>query len=318
MPWDDRTRRRLKLRDLDILMAVVQAGSMGKAAERLNMSQSAVSKSIADLEHTLGVHLLDRSRRGIEPTMYGRALDRCGVTIFDDLRQGLKLIEFLSDPTVGELRIGTTPALAAAVMPAIIEQLSRQYPCIAFHVAEGDTTVLFRELHERKMDLLVTRLPASVDDEYFEAQVLFLDALVVAAGAQNPWTRRRKVRLAELVNEPWALSPADGYIGSLVVEAFRASGLDLPPATVFTTSIHLRNNLLAGGRFMTLMPHFALQSLAKNKSLKALPIQLPTTRRPVGVVTLRNRTISPVAQLFIDCAREVAKSIAVPAQTRKS
>jgi len=103
MPWDDRIKRRLKLRDLDIVMVVMQAGSMGKAAERLHMTQSAVSKSVADLEHVLGVRLLDRSRRGVEPTMYGRALDRCGLSIFDDLRQGLRVIEFLADPTAGEL-----------------------------------------------------------------------------------------------------------------------------------------------------------------------------------------------------------------------
>src|SRR5258708_2747892 len=110
------------------------------------MTQSAVSKSVADLEHVLGVRLLDRSRRGVEPTMYGRALDRCGLSIFDDLRQGLRVIEFLADPTAGELRIGTTPALAAAVIPAIIEQLSRQYPRIVFHVTEADTVILYREL----------------------------------------------------------------------------------------------------------------------------------------------------------------------------
>jgi len=157
---------------------------------------------------------------------------------------------------------------------------------------------------------VVTRIPGPVADEHFEGQVLFLDPLIVAAGVQNPWTRRRKVTLAELMNEPWTLSPADGFIGGLVVGAFHASGLELPQATVFTTSIHLRNRLLASGRFLTLMPRFALQGFAKDGSLKALPIALPTTRRPVGVVTLKNRTIGPVAQLFIDCAREVTRPLA--------
>ena len=112
------------------------------------------------------------------------------------------------------------------------------------------------------------------------------------------------------MKEPWTLSPVDGFIGGLVVEAFRANGLDLPPTTVFTTSIHLRNSLLASGRFMTVMPRFVLQGLTSDKLLKALPIELPTTRRPVGIVTLKNRTISPVAQPFINCAREVARPLA--------
>jgi DNA-binding transcriptional LysR family regulator len=121
MPLDHRIKRRLKLRDLNILTTVIQSGSMGKAAVALAMTQSAVSKSIADLENTLGVHLVDRNRRGIEPTMYGRALNQCGLTLFDDLRQGLELIDFLADPTLGELRIGTTPALATYFLPAILE-----------------------------------------------------------------------------------------------------------------------------------------------------------------------------------------------------
>src|SRR5262245_18534625 len=128
VPWDDRIRRRLKLRDLDILMAVIQAGGMGKAANRLNMSQPAVSKAIADLEHALGVRLLDRSRQGVEPTPYGRALIKRGIAVFDELRQGVQDIEFLTDPTAGELRVGVTEPVAAAIIAPVIDGLSRQYP----------------------------------------------------------------------------------------------------------------------------------------------------------------------------------------------
>jgi DNA-binding transcriptional LysR family regulator len=106
------------------------------------------------------------------------------------------------------------------------------------------------------------------------------------------------------MNEPWTLSAADSFIGGIVAEAFRASGLKMPPTTVFTSSIHLRNRLLAGGRFLTLVPGFVVKAPTKDRSLKAQPIDLPVTRRPVGIVTLKNRTISPVAQLFIDGARE--------------
>ena len=106
MRWNDRIGRRVKLNDLHILMAVIQFGSMGMAASQLHTSQSAVSRSIADLEHALGVRLLDRGPKGIEPTKYGRALLDCGVAVFDDLRQGVKNIEFLADPTIRGLRIG--------------------------------------------------------------------------------------------------------------------------------------------------------------------------------------------------------------------
>src|SRR3954464_11784811 len=119
MQLSDRIGRRMKLQDLHVLMTVVQAGSMGKAAERLNTSQPNISRSIADLEHAFGVRLLDRHRQGIEPTEYGRALLDCGVAVFDDLRRGVKNIEFLADPTAGEVRIGSIPPLAASFVSAV-------------------------------------------------------------------------------------------------------------------------------------------------------------------------------------------------------
>src|ERR1700738_2264468 len=114
----DRARRRLKLRDLDILLVVVQRGSMAKAAAELAISQPAVSKAIADMEYTLGLRLLDRTRRGIEPTTYGRVLIKRGMTIFDELKQAAQELDFLADPTVGELRIRSSERLAAGLVAA--------------------------------------------------------------------------------------------------------------------------------------------------------------------------------------------------------
>src|SRR5438876_9361177 len=123
-----RTTRRLKLRDLHILLVVVQRGSMVKAAAELAISQPAVSRAIADMEHSLGLRLLDRGRDGIEPTVYGHALVKRGVTIFDELKQGLEELEFLADPTIGQLRIGSSESVAAGMLPTVIDRFSRQYP----------------------------------------------------------------------------------------------------------------------------------------------------------------------------------------------
>jgi DNA-binding transcriptional LysR family regulator len=137
MQWNERIGRRLKLRDLHILLAVVQQGSMAKAASELAISQPAVSKAIADVEHTLGLRLLERSRNGIEPTEYGRALVRHGVAIFDELKQGVRELEFLADPSAGEVRIGTTPPLAASFVSMVIDRLGRRFPRIVFDVTTG-------------------------------------------------------------------------------------------------------------------------------------------------------------------------------------
>src|SRR5262249_12108803 len=134
MQSSDRIGRRMKLQDLRVFMAVMQLGSMRKAAQNLNISQPAVSKAIADLEHALGVRLFDRHRQGIEATEYGRALLDCGVTIFDDLRQGVKNIEFLADPTTGEVRIGNPGTSTVSFIAGVIDRLSRRYPRLVFHV----------------------------------------------------------------------------------------------------------------------------------------------------------------------------------------
>src|SRR6266404_3747524 len=117
MELSDRIGRRMKLHDLHVLMSVVQAGSMGKAAALLNTTQPAISRSIAELEHAVGVRLLDRNRQGVAPTEYGRALLDCGAAVFDELRQGVKKIEFLVDPTVGDIRVGANEEIIGGMLP---------------------------------------------------------------------------------------------------------------------------------------------------------------------------------------------------------
>ena len=197
----------------------------------------------------IGVRLLDRNRQGVEPTEYGRALLDCGVAVFDDLRQGVKNIEFLADPTAGEVRIGSNPFLAASFVSAVVDRLSRRYPRIVFHLVTGHAETLHRELSERNVDLLIARRFGPIADERLDFEFLFDDSYVVVAGAQNPWVRRRRIELAELVNESWVLPPPESVIGSVVMEAFRASGLDYPRATVVTDSSEVRISLLATGRF---------------------------------------------------------------------
>jgi DNA-binding transcriptional LysR family regulator len=150
MHWSDRVGRRVKLRDMHILLAVAKSGSMGRAAVELAMSQPAVSKAISDLEHALGLRLLDRSPQGVEPTLYGDALLRCGTAVFDELKQGVKELQFLTNPTVGELSIGCTEPAAGGFVAAVVDQFLREYPMVLFNVVTADPATLHRrELAQR-------------------------------------------------------------------------------------------------------------------------------------------------------------------------
>jgi DNA-binding transcriptional LysR family regulator len=305
----DRIERRLKLHDVRVLMSVVQAGSMSKAAERLGTAQPALSRSIAELEHALGVRLLDRGPRGVEPTAYGRALIKRGVAVFDELRQGVEDIKFLADPTAGELRIGAGESMAAGPILVAIDRLSRQYPRISVHVATGNLERLCDELIQRNIEIAIIRISGPIVDRQLVVEKLFEDSYVVAAGAQNPWTRRRRVQLADLVNEPWVLRPFDMFAGAIIAQVFRATGLSPPQAKVFTMSINMHNRLLATGRYLGVLPSFSLRLPGAHPSFKALPVELPGTRQPTGIITVKNRTLSPLAQLFLDRLRSIVKPL---------
>src|SRR5580692_9238807 len=203
--WIDRAERRVKLRDLHILLAVAQSGSMSRAAKQLAVSQPVVSKSIADLENALGVPLLDRNSQGVKANAYGRALLDCGVAVFDDLRRGMQQIAFLSDPTVGELRVGGAGPFIDGLIPAAIARLGDRYPRIEFQVTESDPPTLCRMVRERQIDLAILRTSGSIYSEDLQSDALFEEPLFIIAGLDNPWSRRRKIDLQDLLDEPWAL-----------------------------------------------------------------------------------------------------------------
>jgi DNA-binding transcriptional LysR family regulator len=309
MEWSDRIGRRLKLRDLHILLAVVQYGSISKAADHLAISHPVVSKAIADLEQTLGVRLLDRSPKGIEPTMYGRAFLASSRAVFDELRQGVQNIEFLSNPASGELLIGSTQPMAAGLTSAVVNRLSQQYPRVVFHVIEADAVSLQRELAERNIELAIGRFPRLLRDDEVDVEMLLGERQHIVAGIENPLVRRGNITLGELVDEPWILPPLDGMAGSQIQEAFRATGLDVPRASLVTYSIPLRISLLAGGRFLTVFPKSILEFSAMRPLFAVLPVELPANPSPVGIVTLKGRTLSSLAKLFIECTRTIVKPV---------
>lgn len=307
MRWEERIGRRLKLRDLHIFMAVVERGTMASAASSLAMSQPAVSRAIADMEHALGLRLLDRSRRGVEPTPYGHALIRRGMAVFDELREGVKELQFLADPTAGELRIGSSEGMAAGLLPAIIREISRRHPRIVINVAQAlFATTQYREVHERTVDVLFGRVLAPLPEELV-VENLFDDQVVAASGRHHPLARSRRLILADLMEERWILPPPNTETGRLAVEIFASNGLQLPHASVTTLSINLMVRLLATERVVTLMPGSVLRFGGHEQTLKVLPVKLPIQQRPVGAIMLKNRTLSPIVQIFLECARKTLR-----------
>ena len=313
MDWSERIGRRIRLRDLHIVLAVAEYGSMSKASTKLAISHPVISKTISELEHTLGVKLFDRTTQGTELTTYGQVLLKCGLNVFDEMRQGLKQIEFLADPTSGQLAVGCPEIIIAGILPAIAEQFLQQYPRVQLRVFHADTALMqFDQLRQRHVELLIGRMPKPFVQDDLSSEPLLEEPFVTVAGANSQWARRRSIQLAELAREFLVLPPPDSVPGMLITEVFHAAGLELPQVRVLTLSVQLTTTLVAGGRHVGILPNSVAQFCAKRVGLKILPIQMPVLRVSVDVITLKNRTLSPLAALFIDSARGFAKSITTP------
>jgi DNA-binding transcriptional LysR family regulator len=302
--------RRIKLRQLNVLMAVSRMGSMVKAAEHLAVSQPVVSKAISDLESLLQVRLLDRGPFGVETTPHGRALLKRCAGIFDELRTSVSELGLLSDPGAGELRIGCEETLATGLLPALIDRLGRRHPRLTYEIVIADPkTLRERDLPARNVEVAIMRTEASGHDGMFEAKTLYQDRLQIVAGVDNPWARRRKIALADLIDERWCLPSADHPVGAMVLEAFRRNGLPPPARSVTVASAQCTSNLVAKGLFLGVHGRMFLRFNPPSVRLKVLPVDLPGSASPICAVTLTGRTLSPPAGVFIECAQEVTKGL---------
>jgi DNA-binding transcriptional LysR family regulator len=305
MDWADRIGRRIRLRDLHILLAVAERGSMAKASAWLSISHPVISKTIADLEHTLGVKLFDRNAQGVQLTEYGQALLKCGVTVFDEMRQGLKQIEQIADPASGELRIGCPEITMAGLLPPIVERFSRQYPRVRLAVTLANMALMqFGALRDRSVDLLIGRMPHGRLDDDLKVEILYDEPYRSVVGAESKWAKRRQLDLSDILSEPWVLPPYDSVPGVQIHDIFTAAGFQPPEPTVATLSVQLTVSLIAGGRYVGILPMSVAQFNAGPRRLKLSPVKLTPTHSAMGIITISNRTVSPLAELFMKCARE--------------
>jgi DNA-binding transcriptional LysR family regulator len=179
------------------------------------------------------------------------------------------------------------------------------------HVTQVYTTPdLYNGLRDRSVDFVIGRLLRGTLEKDLDAQILFDEPTLVVAGAKNPWARRRKIDLADLIAERWILPRTNTAVGMLIAETFHASGLVVPRPAVVANSIHMNNVLLASGHFLTMHPRSLVKLSTGWPSIKVLPVVTKPQRGPVGIVTLKSRMVSPVTRLVIDCIREVAKPLA--------
>lgn len=311
MKWEDRIGRRIKLRDLHIVLAVAQAGSMARAAAELSASHPVISRTISDLEAVLGVSLFDRGARGVTPTIYGKAMVECALATFDQIRLGLRQIEFLANPTAGELSLACPEGIAAGFVRAVSEHFMQDYPDVMLEIVQAETAISrIDELRDREIELLIGRLPTALLADDLVAEPLFPEQMLVVAGTQSPWLRRRNVDLADLADEDWVLPSTDSVPGQICAELFQACAVPFPRVKMVTLSVHLQHALVEDGKCLTMLPRSLLHFAGKRLGLREVRVKFPLQESWVGLITLRGRTLSPLTQRFVDCARTIAAPLA--------
>ena len=310
MDWADRVGNRIRLRDLHILMAVAECGSMSKASVQLAISHPVVSKTVSDLEHSLGVRIFDRHSQGVELTTYGKVLLDCGTVVFDEMRQGLRRIEFLTNPDEGDLRVGFPEVELAGIIPLVMERFLQRYPRVRLQVIHANTSMLqFQELRDRNVELLIGRVRSTTLPDDLALENLFDDSLVAVAGPHSPWHRRQRLKLADIIDEPWILPPYNSVPGPIIADIFRVNHLPPPNPKISTLSHQLTLSLIAGGRYVGLLNRSVVRSSGAQVGLKILPVEIPAHKINVDIVTIKNRTLSPLALQFMNCAREFVAAI---------
>ena len=310
---EDRIGHRLKFRDLRVFVAVAESKSMAKAAAQLRIKQPTVSEIITNLEHMFGVRLFDRGSRGVELTRFGNALLRRSVALFDELKQSVRDIEYLIDPTAGDLRIGCPESILLILAP-LMEEFCREYPRVAVSIEQVDNrTPALPALRNREIDVVLGHFGASFAENSmaadFNFEILFDDPVVVTAGVNSKLANRRKLDLSELADESWILGTPGSWPNQILSAAFQARGLGAPKISLMTVSMQLRADMVASGHFVTTFPRSVLGVHADRWKLKALPVKLPAQPWPFAIVTLKDRTLSPVTLLYIKQLRAFARSM---------
>ena len=305
----DRAISRLKLRQLRLLVAVAQYGSIQHAARELQVSQPAATKLIQDLELDFEVKLFDRTNRGVIPTTYGEALIRHGKLILSQVSNAAQELDDLTEGSSGRVVIGTLLAAAPTLLPAAIETLMKDRPNVAIKVVEGTNDALMPALFSGEIDMIVGRLPAYRHRTRLAQEQLFDDGVVAVVGSHHSLASRKKLSFEQIKPFGWILPPLETTLRRQVDQFFVKQDQYLPPLVVESVAYLTNRSLLMRSDLIGLMPeHVASQDIA-NGSLAKLGWPVPFGRSPVGISYRGEDSLSPAGMAFVNALRESARAL---------
>ncbi len=295
---------------LALFQAVAQAGSISRGATSARVSQTAVSKQIAELEGALGVQLLERLPRGCRLTEAGRiladyahrwrALERDAVRAIEEFR-GLKR---------GRLAIGASLTIGGYLLPTVVAEFHRQFPDIELQLEIANTHRIQRALLEGAIEVGLTEGP--LESEELESEVFFRDELVPIAPTGHPLLQKKIVTLREFCREPMLLREEGSGTRAVVEKALRRQGFKIKPLLSLASPEAIKN-LVATGMGLAIVSRLIIGLEISTGSLGIISLKDLTIRRPLHLQRLRGRSASPAQAEFLkvltaQCAHGAAAS----------
>ena len=301
-------RSNLKLKHLQLLVALDQFRHLGRASEFLSLTQPAVSKTLAEIEKLFGLSLFERSTRGTEPTPAGESVVRFARSVLADYERTRDEIAAVAAGAAGRVSVGAMvvalPTLLARAV-AIVKQRSAQ---TAVLVEEGDLTRLLPRLRLGELDLFVGRLEPGYAAPDLETEALYEEPMVVVLPPGHALLRARKPTWGALADMPWVVPPPWASLRTKLDQTFYRHGLHPPRDVVETASFLGQVTFLRGRGGAALMARSVARTVEADglgAVLKRLPV--PIELPPVGVITLRGRRVTPGAAQLIEALREAAR-----------
>jgi len=305
----DRAVTRLKLRQLRLLVAVGQYGSIQHAARELQVSQPAATKLIQDLELDFEVRLFERTNRGVIPTAYGEALIRHGKLILSQVSNAAQELDDLTEGSSGRVVIGTLLAAAPSLLPAAIEALMNDRPNVAIKVIEGTNDALIPALLSSEIDLIVGRLPAYRHRTKLVQEQLLDDGVAVVVGKNHTLAGRQKVTFEQIKPYGWILPPLETTLRRQVDQFFVRQDQYVPPLVLESVSYLTNRSLLMRTDLIGLMPEHVVSQDVANGLLAKLSWSVPFGQGPVGISYRGEDSLSPAGIAFITALRNAARDL---------
>ncbi|MDR5780946.1 LysR family transcriptional regulator [Caballeronia sp. LZ065] len=299
-------RKRLRLRHLQLMLALSATGSLRRAADELAMTQPAATKALRELEDAVGAQLFVRHARGMNATVYGEAVMRYARVVFEDLDELREELAAIEAGDVGKVRIGAVMAPAPELLTRAIVSLKEAHPRLQITIQIDTSDVLIQALQQDQLDVMIGRIPDGVPALDLSFEILSEEALSLVVRPDHPARKAARPKLASLAAYPWIVQPHPSPMRQIIDQTFRESRVGMPVSMVETSSILTTLSLLRDADMLAVLPSSVALYYEALGLLAPLSTPLRGRLAPYGLILRKNRRVRPATQLAIDAIRAVA------------